>query len=82
MPLERMDFVADALADSCRFRALTIVDHYTRESVAIEIGKPMTSWHVVEVLRRFDLVSFPVKREQRGSPDFGQLAKVAPISSG
>jgi len=33
-----LDFVADQLQDGRRFRALTIVDVYTRESVAIEVG--------------------------------------------
>ena len=49
-----MDFVADALADGRRFRALTIVDHHTRESVAIEVGGSLTGRHVVEVLRRLN----------------------------
>src|SRR6266567_4150147 len=31
-----MDFVADQLADGSRFRSLTIVDIYTRESLAID----------------------------------------------
>ena len=31
-----MDFVMDQLQDGTRFRALTIVDVYTREAVAIE----------------------------------------------
>ena len=47
-----MDFVSDALADGRRFRALTIVDNFTRESVAIEVGASLTGHRVVEVLRR------------------------------
>jgi putative transposase len=34
-----MDFVADQLQDGGRFRSLTIVDVYTREAVAIEVGQ-------------------------------------------
>lgn len=49
-----MDFVSDALADGRRFRALTIVDNYSRESVAIEAGASLTGQHVVEVLRGLD----------------------------
>ena len=49
-----MDFVADALANGRRFRALTIVDHFSRESVAIEVGPSLTGRHVVEVLRRLN----------------------------
>ena len=33
-----LDFVADQLADGRRFRALTVVDGFTRESLAIEVG--------------------------------------------
>jgi putative transposase len=33
-----IDFIADQLQDGTRFRALTMVDVYTRESVAIEVG--------------------------------------------
>jgi putative transposase len=33
-----LDF-ADQLADGRRFRALTIVDVYTRESLVIEVGQ-------------------------------------------
>ena len=32
-----MDFVSDALYDGRRLRALTIVDNYTRECLAIEV---------------------------------------------
>jgi putative transposase len=37
-----MDFVADALFDGRRIRALTIVDNYTRECLAIEVGQHLT----------------------------------------
>ena len=33
-----LDFVADQLADGRKFRALTVVDVYTREALAIEVG--------------------------------------------
>jgi len=49
-----MDFVADALADGRRFRCLTIVDHFSRESVAIEVGASLTGHNVVSVLRRLN----------------------------
>lgn len=32
-----MDFVSDALFDGRRFRALTVVDAYTRECLAIYV---------------------------------------------
>ena len=47
-----MDFVADALADGRRFRALTIVDNFSRESPAIEVGASMTGQQVVKILDR------------------------------
>lgn len=34
-----MDFVADGLFDGRRLRALTVVDNYTRESLAIDVGQ-------------------------------------------
>src|SRR5438445_793430 len=36
-----LDFVADQLADWRRFRALTVVDVFTRESLAIEVGQSL-----------------------------------------
>jgi putative transposase len=47
-----MDFVADQLADGRRFRALTMVDVYTRESLAIEVGQRLKGEDVVRVLQR------------------------------
>jgi len=34
-----LDFVADQLADGSRLRALTVVDVFSREALAIEVGK-------------------------------------------
>ena len=47
-----MDFVADALFDGRRLRMLTIVDNYTRECLAIEVGQRLTGENVAEVLTR------------------------------
>lgn len=47
-----LDFVADQLANGHRFRALTVVDVCTRESLAIEVGQRLRSEHVVQVLMR------------------------------
>lgn len=55
-----MDFVADQLADGRRFRALTIVDVFTRQSPAIEVGQALKGFDVVEVLNRL--------RIERGVP--------------
>jgi putative transposase len=53
-------FIADQLVDGRRFRALTVVDIYTRESLAIEAGQSMKGEDVGMVLNRILL--------QRGSP--------------
>jgi putative transposase len=42
-----MDFVADALFDGRRLRALTVMDNYTRESLAIEVGQNLKGEDVV-----------------------------------
>ena len=47
-----LDFVADQLASGQRIRALTVVDVWTRESLAIEVGHRLRSEHVVAVLNR------------------------------
>jgi len=47
-----MDFVADALFDGRRLRALTVVDNYTRECLAIEVGQSLKGEDVVNALLR------------------------------
>lgn len=62
-PNERwaMDFVMDSLFNGRRFRALAVMDHCTREGLAIEIDFSLPSLRVVRVLDR--LVA------ERGAPD-------------
>ena len=57
-----LDFVSDQLADGRRFRALTVVDIYTRESLAIETGAGLKGTDVVRVLNQI--------KSQRGAPQF------------
>ena len=45
-----MDFMADQLFSGQRFRILTLVDNFTRESLAIRGGQRLTGDHVVEIL--------------------------------
>ena len=45
-----MDFMADQLFDGRRFRLLTIVDNFSRESLAIRLGQRLTGDDVVGVL--------------------------------
>ena len=47
-----MDFVSDQLQDGHRFRALTLVDVFTRECLAIEPGRQLGGEDVVKVLER------------------------------
>ena len=42
-----MDFVSDALFDGRRLRALTVVDAFTREALAIEVDQGIRSEQVV-----------------------------------
>jgi putative transposase len=55
-----MDFMHDVLADGTKIRLLTIVDSFSRESLALEVALGFKSTDVVEVLRR--LIA------ERGSP--------------
>lgn len=56
-----LDFVSDQLANGQRFRALTVLDVYTREALAIEIGQHLKGTDVVRVLETL--------RQRRGCPE-------------
>ena len=47
-----MDFVADQLAKGTKFRALTIVEVFTREALAIDVGQRLRGEDVVATLNR------------------------------
>ncbi|ONF97289.1 IS2 transposase TnpB [Sphingomonas jeddahensis] len=47
-----MDFVSDALFDGRRLRALTVVDAFTREVLAIDVHQGIKGEQVVEVMAR------------------------------
>jgi transposase InsO family protein len=55
-----MDFVADTLSSGRRFRCLTIVDEFSRESLAIHPSHSIPAIRVIEVLERL--------RAERGLP--------------
>jgi putative transposase len=55
-----LDFMADQLTDGRRFRVLTIVDVFTRESLAVQVAPSLKGTDVVEVLNQI--------RVQRGAP--------------
>lgn len=47
-----MDFVADNLFNGHRIRALTVVDNFSRECLAIEVGQGLRGDDVVAVMAR------------------------------
>ena len=47
-----MDFVSDTLASGQSFRALTLVDQYTRECPAIEVDTSLPGLRVIRVLEQ------------------------------
>jgi putative transposase len=47
-----MNFVSDALFDGRRIPARTVVDDFSRESLAIEVGQTITGEQVVAVMNR------------------------------
>lgn len=55
-----IDFMSDALTDGRKFRLLSIMDDFNRESLALEIDTSLPSLRVIRVLERII--------EQRSSP--------------
>ena len=51
-----MNFVSDALFDGRRFRALTLVDNYSRECLEIEVGQSLKGEDVVRIMERIKLL--------------------------
>ena len=50
-----MDFMAGELFDGRRIRLLTIVDHFTRESLAIVVCQRLGGHEVVKALDRIEM---------------------------
>jgi putative transposase len=66
-----MDYVADALIDGRKLRALTIVDDFTRECLAIEVDTSLPGSRVVAVLERLrDLRGLPASITVDHGPEF------------
>ena len=55
------DFVEDRTHDGRKFRMLTVIEEYTRECLAIEVARRLSSDNVLDVLARL--------MADRGSPD-------------
>lgn len=47
-----MDFVTDSLFNGRRFRSLTVVDNYSRECLAIEVGQHIKGEDVMQVMNQ------------------------------
>lgn len=72
-PNERwsMDFVSDALFDGRRLRALTVVDAFTREALAIEVDQGIKGEQVVTVVGRLALLrGAPYAIQVDNGPEF------------
>lgn len=70
-----MDFVSDGLASGRRIRALTVVDVYSRECVAIEVDLSLPSARVSRVLDRVALDrGYPKAIVVDNGPEFTSLA--------
>ena len=51
-----MDFISDALFDGRRLRALTVVDAFTREALAIDVDPGIKGEQVVATMTRITSV--------------------------
>ncbi len=78
-----MDFMADELFDGRRLRVLTVVDNFTRESLAIEVGQRMIGRDVAQVLTRLGTqrtlpksIRVDSEGDQGGSPNPEFISKV------
>lgn len=72
-PNERwsMDFMSDQLFCGKRFRILTLVDNFSRVSLAAHAGRRLTGDHVVEVLEKVSKrVGFPKVIQVDNGPEF------------
>jgi putative transposase len=70
-----MDFVADSIVTGRRFRALTIVDNYSRECPAIEVDTSLGGARVVGILDRLaDIRGLPEVITVDNGPEFAGKA--------
>jgi len=65
------DFMQDATVDGRKLRLLTVIDEYTRESVAIRVERRLSSAEVLEVLEcLFEQRATPVFLRSDNGPEF------------
>lgn len=66
-----MDFVSDGLYNGRRFRALTVVDNFSRECLAIRADQGIKGEHAVEVLSRLKFTrGLPKSIQVDNGPEF------------
>ena len=79
-PNERwsMDFMSDSLSDGRRFRVLTVVDDFTRESVATLVDTSITGERVIRTLEWLkETRGLPVMIVTDNGPEFTSKAMLA-----
>jgi putative transposase len=71
-----MDFVSDTLAGGRRLRALTVLDEWSRESLAIEVDASLTGARVTRVLQRLRVIrgGLPPVIQTDNGPEFTSRA--------
>ena len=77
LPDERWsaDFIHDSIVDGRPFRCLVIVDHVTREPLAIEVGRSIGGTGVVEALERLKMLGrTPRDLQLDNGPEFRSFA--------
>lgn len=57
-----MDFVADKLFDGRKIRALTIIDNYSRQCIAIHVGQSLKGEDVVAVMDQLKIIHLAVPK--------------------
>ena len=66
-----LDFVHDSLLSGRRFRALTVIDEWSRESLAIEVDASLTGQRVIRVLDRLAIGrDLPAVLQSDNGPEF------------
>jgi putative transposase len=70
-----VDFVMDQMMDGRRIKCLTLGDDFTREALALEVGRSLTGKHVVEILSRvIEEKALPVCIVMDNGPEFTSKA--------
>ena len=65
------DFTMDRTEDGRRLKILTVVDEYTRECLAIEVGRSITSRKVIDVVRELCMIrGVPTHVRSDNGPEF------------